>query len=93
MPCSEFTGGQLFVEDPNGRTRLSAGGPQGHMLSLQEVTSFEPHRLHATLPWSGTRLLLVAHHIGQYRRLTDSAWRSLSLCGFHPVQCDENGQP
>ena len=88
----EFTGGQLFIEDPCGRTRPSAEGPLGHMLSLQEVTSFVPHRLHATPPWSGTRLLLLAHHIGQYRRLTESAWRNLSFCGFHPVHSDESGQ-
>ena len=86
LPCSSFTGGQIFIEDETGLNRLSADGPCGHLISAQEAVQFEPHRVHATLPWSGTRLLLLAYHIGQHRSLQPDDVQYLHKQGFHLSQ-------
>ena len=65
LPLSRFQGGELFVEHSEGRTQLSQAGPAGHILDMQFPVVFPPTSLHATLPWTNTRLILVAFHIGQ----------------------------
>ena len=69
LPCSHFAGGQLFVEDPEGRTRLQPAGPKGHLISMQEVATFSPHSLHATLPW---RWRAIAASGFSYRAISSS---------------------
>ena len=88
LPCSAFRGGQIFLEDVEGLTSLTESGPVGHVLSMNEATAFSPHQRHATLPWSGQRLLLLAYHIGQFRSLTSEAASFLCEHGFHmgPIQ-------
>eukprot|EP00439_Symbiodinium_sp_Y106_P055539 s1194_g7.t1 len=71
MPLSRFIGGELFVESPDGLTQLSPDGPRGHTLDLSAPTSFPPRALHASLPWWGARLLLLAYHIGQSSRISE----------------------
>ena len=61
LPCSAFQGGQIFLEDEEGLTALNERGPVGHVLSMNEAITFSPHKFHATLPLSGTRLLLLAY--------------------------------
>ena len=82
MPVSRFTGGEVFVEDPAGRSRLSADGPAGHILDLQFPVTFSPRSLHATLPWTGSRLILIAFHIGQSHRLHEHEVEQLQGMGF-----------
>ena len=82
LPCSEFQGGQLFVEDSQGCTSLTSKGPVGHLLSTNEATVFSPKLLHATMPWTGTRLLLLSFHIGQYANLKPSDVQLLINHGF-----------
>ena len=82
LPCSEFQGGQLFVEDSQGCTSLTSKGPVGHLLSTNEATVFSPKLLHATMPWTGTRLLLLSFHIGQYANLKPSDVQLLTNHGF-----------
>ena len=86
LPCSSFTGGEIFLEDAAGLSRLSDQGPSGHLISAQEAIQFEPHKLHATLPWDGTRLLLLSFHIGQYRNLRTEDKKYLKMQGFNIVQ-------
>eukprot|EP00439_Symbiodinium_sp_Y106_P072657 s487_g13.t1 len=64
LPCSTFTGGEMFIEHETGIHKLKQDGPVGQILSAQEALLFSPRRTHATLPWCGTRLILIAFHIG-----------------------------
>ena len=84
MPCSSFRGGELFVEHSEGRSRLSQDGPSGHVLDLSLPVVFSPKALHATLPWSGTRLILISYHIGQSGRLCSRDLFLLRVAGFQP---------
>ena len=82
LPLSRFVGGGLFVACAEGRTRLCANGPSGHIIDLFAPVSFSPRALHASMPWNGTRLLLIAYHIGQSDKLSDGAMRTLECLGF-----------
>ena len=82
MPLSRFIGGELFVESPDGLTQLSPDGPRGHTLDLSAPTSFPPRALHASLPWWGARLLLLAYHIGQSSRISEVHRGALQRLGF-----------
>ena len=82
LPCSEFRGGQLFIEDSQGGTSLTSTGPVGHLVSTNEATVFSPKLLHATMPWEGTRLLLLSFHIGQYANLKPLDVQLLTNHGF-----------
>ena len=73
MPLSRFVSGGLFAASADGRTSLCANGQSGHIIDLFTPVSLSPRALHASMPWSGTRLLLIAYHIGQSHRLSDGA--------------------
>ncbi|CAE7823207.1 unnamed protein product [Symbiodinium sp. KB8] len=77
LPCSSTQGGEIFVEDKQGMTHLSQSGPAGHVISVQEAAMFPPHKIHASMPWKGDRLLLLSFHIGQYANLKPNAVRVL----------------
>ncbi|OLP84072.1 hypothetical protein AK812_SmicGene35093 [Symbiodinium microadriaticum] len=77
LPCSSFQGGEIFVEDEQGMTHLSQSGPAGHVISVQEAAMFPPHKIHASMPWKGDRLLLLSFHIGQFANLKPNAVRVL----------------
>ena len=82
LPCSEFQGGQLFIEDSQGGTSLTSRRPVGHLVSTNEAAAFSPKKLHATPPWEGTRLLLLSFHIGQYANLKPPDVQLLTHHGF-----------
>ena len=82
LPLSRFQGGELFVEHSEGRTQLSQAGPAGHILDMQFPVVFPPTSLHATLPWTNTRLILVAFHIGQAHKLQEHDLVQLRSMGF-----------
>ena len=84
LPCSQWEGGGIFIEDTQGCTRLQLNGPAGHVLSLREPLAFPPRALHATMPWAGTRLVLIAFHLGQSRNLSDEHVQRLLSSGFRP---------
>ena len=86
LPCSSFQGGEIFVEDEQGMTHLSQSGPAGHVISVQEAAMFPPHKVHASMPWEGDRLLLLSFHIGQHANLKPDAVQSLQLQGFRLVE-------
>ena len=84
LPCSVFQGGELFIEAADGATCLSIDGPRGHIISAQTATAFHPFSLHATLPWTGNRLLIIAYHIGMSHRLDSEDVMRLTAFGFNP---------
>ena len=86
LPCSSTQGGEIFVEDKQGMTHLSQSGPAGHVISVQEAAMFPPHKIHASMPWKGDRLLLLSFHIGQYANLKPNAVRVLQGQGFRLVE-------
>ncbi|CAE7421810.1 TUT4 [Symbiodinium sp. CCMP2592] len=90
LPCSDCTGGQIFVEHPEGKARLQQDGVRvnGHILSTREAVSFSPRCTHATLPWNGDRLLLLSFHIDTPRRLCTDDVDELRLMGqFQKLGC------
>ena len=82
LPCSEFQGGQLFVEDGHGHAQLQPGGVRGHIVSMNEATRFPPGATHASLPWIGNRLTLLAYHIRSSSRLCEPDLQALGRAGF-----------
>ena len=82
LPPSRFTGGQVFIEDVEGLHRLTPDGVTGHLLSASEPLSFMPRQLHATLPWCGTRLVLIAYHTGMSQNLQPADRSVLRRMGF-----------
>ena len=67
IPLSRFRNEHLWLEQMQGPVVLD--GIQGVALPVQLLyTSFDPRLRHATLPWEGTRTVLIAFHIR-------SAWR------------------
>ena len=82
LPASTFSGGEVFVEHEEGRHQLQPNGAPGHILSANEALSFSPRRTHATLPWSGTRLVLIAYHIGMINQLDHAVKDALHEMGF-----------
>ena len=70
------------MEDSEGRSQLSPDGPRGHLMDLHAPTAFSPQALHASLPWVGTRLLLIAYLIGQARRVSEANQRAAKRLGF-----------
>ena len=84
LPCSAYEGGQISVEDPDGNTQLQADGVRGHILSTQEAVAFSPRCTHATMPWTGDRLILLSFHIDTPRRLCADDVEELRHIGFRP---------
>ena len=48
----------------------------------QPFVSFDPRLRHATLPWQGTRTILIAFHIRSAWRLSSEALQNLQNAGF-----------
>ena len=82
LPVSVFQGGEIFLEHAEGKHRLQQKGPPGHIISTQEAVSFSPRRLHATLPWHGTRIILIAYHVGMSANMDPVIRRDLQAMGF-----------
>ena len=82
LPCSSFKGGQLFVESAGGAHQLQPGGVTGHIFSTQEPTIFSPCCTHATLPWQGAKLMLIAYHTGMTQHLCQEDRHKLAGMGF-----------
>ena len=87
-PLSVFSGGDLWVADPQGSQVLSVKGKEvtGSILMVSKGTQkFVPQNLHAAMPWSGQRDVIVGFTPGRRdssRRLmflTSRSWGSGSL--------------
>ena len=84
LPCSRWTGGQLWLQDPEGSIALCHDGPLGKFLETDAPTRFHPHSLHATAPWSGDRLVLIGYHANHVQQLPSEDYLKLLFYGFHP---------
>ena len=86
LPLTQFTGGEVFVEDSSG-TSIQGNPPiAGTVFPLlcdQEPTpvEFNPRLLHCTLPWGGERVILVAFHIRNPDMLPSQAAEQLIKMG------------
>ncbi|CAE7314814.1 GIP, partial [Symbiodinium sp. CCMP2592] len=70
-----------------------------------KVVQVDPKKLHKTMPWSGgPKWTIIAHTIGQCKKLDDEARRSLEhlgfvlppqphLCELRAVRCDDDSGP
>ena len=85
LPCSNFDQGELWQEAPQGEISLSPNGPRGTLLATTRPCLFHPRQLHATMPWSGDRLILVAFHIRQADRLRVDDVQKICALGFYPM--------
>ena len=77
---TNFENGQLWCELAG--EHILHGIP-GNLISItQQVIKFHPQMQHATMPWLGNRLVLIAHNIRSQRLLTDSDCAQLTELGF-----------
>ena len=81
-PASLFTGGQWWVEHSEGSVVI--GEVRGHAIELKlPYVTFQSRLRHATLSWTGDRLVPVLYHIGQAWRLSELSRDRLTRAGFH----------
>ena len=73
---------RFFSEAEEGMHRLAPGGVTGHLLSASEPISFAPRKLHATLPWVGTRTMIISHHTCMSQNLRPEDCIALQRMGF-----------
>ena len=85
LPCSDFGQGALWLEDTTGDISISPNGPHGTLLATHRPCIFNPRTLHAAMPWSGDRLVLIAFHIRQANRLRIIDVQRLCSMGFYPM--------
>ena len=62
VPCSAFDGGGIWLQNEKGSVRLEADGPLGSVMEVTSPIRFSPSQQHATMPWHGDRLVLIAFH-------------------------------
>ena len=86
LPCSSFTQGSLWLEDSEGEVMISAAGPRGQLWNTRRPCMFYPRTRHATMPWTGDRLILVAFHVRNADRLSVNDVRLLCSLGFYPME-------
>ncbi|CAE7826193.1 kanC [Symbiodinium sp. CCMP2592] len=92
LKLSEFQGGAVWVEgdgdievtDPKGRVL------KGHELSWEnnKITLDARNLYHATLPWTGRRLVLVGYHVRDFQRLPCDDRQRLIDIGFQCLPLD-----
>ena len=58
VACSDFSGGQLWIQTPEGHNPQGAASSRGVNHSVQPTFCFDPSQLHATQPWHGVRLVI-----------------------------------
>ena len=70
IPCSVWDRGEIWIEQPGGSQMRSVRGKDvpGELHELTRPVRFNPHLLHGTHEWQGTRTIITAFHV----RGTDS---------------------
>ena len=85
VPLSRFGQGQLWIESGGGDVLVN--GFQGRLLEIERpYVTFSPKLLHSTMPWTGTRLVMVAYHIRAAHLLTLEDKLRLEAFGFKLLQ-------
>ena len=83
VPLTKWSGGQLWIESPDGNSQLLPSGLRGKKLPVTApFLLFDGADLHATCPWEGMRLTLVLYHVRNSSWLTPGSDRILRRFGF-----------
>eukprot|EP00439_Symbiodinium_sp_Y106_P072398 s3590_g13.t1 len=82
IPCSRFEGGGLWLQHGSGTTALDSSGPPGFVMDVCSPLRFAPSDLHATLPWQGCRLVLIAFHVRNVHKMSVEDLTQLQEAGF-----------
>ena len=87
LPMTHFSGGEVFVEDPYGKSSMGPRNITGSVFPLlvdsePSPVEFCPRLWHCNLPWGGERVILVAFHIRNPERLSGDAALQLGRMGF-----------
>ena len=77
IPCSSFQGGEVWVQNPEGKTTLS-----GILWDVHTPLRFDPKNLHATAPWGGDRMVLIGFHVRHMQKLPVEDAELLRQLGF-----------
>ena len=92
VPVTLFSGGQLFVVHQDGPDRHVCDGKEASGFSLDVAAKpwlFDAkHCKHFTLPWQGTRLVMVAFTVGLLRNLSSQDAAVVAGLGFNLPSCD-----
>ena len=87
IALSNFGGGELWVETQGGTVPLEVGRctKYGELLDVRrEPKFFDPHRLHATFPWKGRRVIIAAYVITRdFEKLGSEQRELLEGLRFH----------
>ncbi|CAE6927060.1 unnamed protein product [Symbiodinium sp. CCMP2592] len=85
VPLSRFRSGRIWVLAESGSERLRHRGKDhfGEVLPVNErAVSFDPRRLHATQPWTGTRVVLIGFTVRGCEKLSDAQRAEALDLGF-----------
>ena len=87
IPLTQFSGGEIFVEDAAGDSQMGQFRVTGKAMPLLKdfepsPVEFNPRLWHCTLLWGGERVILVACHIRNPDRLPRLAAEQLRNIGF-----------
>ena len=82
IPCSSFQGGGIWLQNDKGSIQLEPAGPFGSVMDVTSPIRFHPLQQHATMPWHGNRLVLVAFHVRHLSNLPVEDLVDLTDCGF-----------
>ena len=82
VPCSIFQGGGIWLQNDRGSVQLEPAGPFGSVMDVTSPIRFSPFQQHATMPWHGNRLVLVAFHVRHLSNLPVEDLVDLADCGF-----------
>ena len=82
VPCSSYTGGELWVQHGEGTISLSPQGASGFLWDTTTPVRFDPRMQHATAPWTGDRVILIGYHVRHMSKLSEDDAAMLSKMGF-----------
>ena len=85
LPLARFQGGGIWVKVDGGADSLQHKGVrlQGEVLPVsQRAVAFDPHRLHSTQPWKGTRTVLIGYTVRGCEKLSDEQRATALNLGF-----------
>ena len=84
VPLSAFTQGHICVQDDHTAAGQDSSGGRGETLVdvASGPCSFDSSKSHHTMPWQGSRLVLVGFHIRDHHKLSSGDARGLQEVGY-----------